>query len=283
MGNKYSSGKVDGEFKPPNTILKNGQRVVIEKSEIAKPDPSWLNFVTSVKARTSIRNYLRSIHESDAQKLGEKLLMSSLNEMEVSLNDVPSKTLNFILSEYKFKTIEELYVEIGLGNVIPKLIALRMAPSFKQDTSKTIYDIEGSEGLVMSYAKCCHPIPGDTIVGHITQGKGIVVHRSSCKSIRHIKRDKDNIELRWSENVDNLFSASIMVEVENVRGVLAQVSSVIAQSNHNIESVNYTDTHEAGHNMMVFVISVKSLNRLNKLIDKISKIKNVYRVERKRS
>ena len=195
LGNKYSSGKVDGEFKPPNTILKNGQRVVIEKSEIAKPDPSWLNFVTSVKARTSIRNYLRSIHESDAQKLGEKLLMSSLNEMEVSLNDVPSKTLNFILSEYKFKTIEELYVEIGLGNVIPKLIALRMAPSFKQDTSKTIYDIEGSEGLVMSYAKCCHPIPGDTIVGHITQGKGIVVHRSSCKSIRHIKRDKDNIEL----------------------------------------------------------------------------------------
>ena len=137
--------------------------------------------------------------------------MSSLNEMEVSLNDVPSKTLNFILSEYKFETIEDLYVEIGLGNVIPKLIALRMAPSFKQDTSKTTYDIEGSEGLVMSYAKCCHPIPGDTIVGHITQGKGIVVHRSSCKSIRHIKRDKDNIELRWSENVDNFFSASITV------------------------------------------------------------------------
>ena len=158
-----------------------------------------------------------------------------------------------------------------------------MAPSFKQDTSKTTYDIEGSEGLVMSYAKCCHPIPGDTIVGHITQGKGIVVHRSSCKSIRHIKRDKDNIELRWSENVDNFFSASIMVEVENVRGVLAQVSSVIAQSNHNIESVNYTDTHEAGHNMMVFIISVKSLNSLNKLIDKLNKIKNVYRVERKRS
>lgn len=283
LGNNYLSGTVDGEFKPPNTILKNGQRVVIEKSKIAKPDPAWLNFVTSVKARTSIRSYLRSIHQSDAQKLGEKLLLASLNEMEVSLNDVPTKTLEFILSEYKFKTIHDLYVEIGLGNVIPKLIALRMAPSFKQDVSKTTYDIEGSEGLVMSYAKCCHPIPGDTIVGHITQGKGIVVHRSSCKSIRHIKRDKDNIELRWSENVDNFFSASIMVEVENVRGVLAQVSSIIAQSNHNIESVNYTDTHEAGHNMMVFVISVKNLNQVNKLVDKLSKIKNVYRVDRKRS
>ena len=283
LGNKYLSGSVDGELKPPNTILKNGQRVVIEKSDIAKPDPSWLNFVTSVKARNSIRNYLRSIHESDAQKLGEKLLIASLNELDVSLKDVPSKTLEFILSEYKFTKVEELYKGIGLGNVIPKLIALRMAPSFKQSRSNTVYDIEGSEGLVMSYAKCCHPIPGDTIVGHITQGKGIVVHRSSCKSIRHIKRDKDNIELRWSENVDNFFSASIMVEVENVRGVLAQVSSVIAQSNHNIESVNYTDTHEAGHNMMVFIISIKNLKQVEKLIDKLNKIRNVYKAERKKS
>ena len=283
LGNKYLSGSVDGELKPPNTILKNGQRVVIEKSDISKPDPSWLNFVTSVKARTSIRNYLRSIHESDAQKLGEKLLIASLNELDVSLSDVPSKTLEFILSEYKFTSVEELYKDIGLGNVIPKLIALRMAPSFKQSNNSTIYDIEGSEGLVMSYAKCCHPIPGDTIVGHITQGKGIVVHRSSCKSIRHIKRDKDNIELRWSENVDNFFSASIMVEVENVRGVLAEVASVIAQSNHNIESVNYTDTHEAGHNMMVFVISIKNLNQVKKLVDKLNKIKNVYKAERKKS
>ena len=283
LGNRYLSGTVDGEFKPPNTVLKNGQRIVIEKSDIAKPDPSWLNFVTSVKARTSIRNYLRSIHQSDALMLGEKLLIASLNELDVSLDDVPSKTLEFILSEYKFKTMNELYTEIGLGNVIPKLIALRMAPSFKKKSTTTTYDIEGSEGLVMSYAKCCHPIPGDTIVGHITQGKGIVVHRSSCKSIRHIKRDKDNIELRWSENVDNYFSASIMVEVENVRGVLAQVSSIIAQSNHNIESVNYTDTHDAGHNMMVFVISVKNLNQVKKLIDRLNKIEHVYKADRKRS
>ncbi len=283
LGNKYKSGRVDGESRPPNTILKNGQRVVIEKSDNAKPDPSWLNFVTSVKARTSIRNFLRSIHDSDAQKLGEKLLTASLNEQQVSLKDVPKKTLEFILSEYKFKKIEELFREIGLGNLIPKLIALRMAPSFKTNNSTTKYDIEGSEGLVMSYAKCCHPIPGDTIVGHITQGKGIVVHRTSCKSIRQIKRDKDNIELRWSENVDNYFSASIMVEVENIRGVLAQVSSVIAQSNCNIESVNYTDTHDAGHNMMVFVISVKNLKQVNKLLDRINKIKNVYKADRKRS
>jgi len=283
VGNKYLSGKVDGETRPPNTILKNGQRIVIKNSVKSKPDPAWLNFVISVKARTSIRNYLRSIHASDAIKLGKKLLQSSLEELNVSLEDVPKKTLKFILSEYKYKSIDDLYKSIGLGNKIPKLIALRMAPSFKRVDSASPYDIEGSEGLVMSYAKCCHPVPGDLIVGHTSQGKGIVVHRSSCKSINRTKLDSESIELRWSENVDNNFNASIMIEVENQRGVLAEVSSVIAQSEHNIESVNYTDSHETGHNRMVFVISVKNIIQLRKLLDKLKKIKNVFRAERKRS
>jgi len=283
LGNKYLKGTVDGEFKPPDTILKNGQRIIIKKSEVSKPDPAWLNFVVSVKARTSIRNYLRNMQDTDAIKLGRKLLKTSLEELQVSINDVPKKTLEFILSELKYNTIDELFKEIGLGNKIPKLIALRMAPSFKKTNSSIAYDIEGSEGLVISYAKCCHPIPGDMIIGYVSQGKGIVVHRSSCKSIKHTKPSEDNIELRWSENVDNNFSASIIIEVENERGVLAQVSSVIAQNNHNIESVNYTDSHDAGHNTMLIVVSVKNTNQVKKLIDKIKKIKNVYKAERKRS
>ena len=283
LGNKYLKGTVDGEFKPPDTILKNGQRIIIKKSEVSKPDPAWLNFVVSVKARTSIRNYLRNMHDTDAIKLGRKLLKTSLEELQVSIDDVPKKTLEFILSELKYDTIDELFKEIGLGNKIPKLIALRMAPSFKKKNNSIAYDIEGSEGLVISYAKCCHPIPGDMIIGYVSQGKGIVVHRSSCKSIKHTKPNEDNIELRWSENVDNNFSASIIIEVENERGVLAQVSSVIAQNNHNIESVNYTDSHDAGHNSMLIVVSVKNTNQVKKLIDKIKKIKNVYKEERKRS
>jgi RelA/SpoT family (p)ppGpp synthetase len=283
LGNKYLKGTVDGEFKPPDTILKNGQRIIIKKSEVSKPDPAWLNFVVSVKARTSIRNYLRNMHDTDAIKLGRKLLKTSLEELQVSIDDVPKKTLEFILSELKYNTIDELFKEIGLGNKIPKLIALRMAPSFKKKNNSIAYDIEGSEGLVISYAKCCHPIPGDMIIGYVSQGKGIVVHRSSCKSIKHTKPNEDNIELRWSENVDNNFSASIIIEVENERGVLAQVSSVIAQNNHNIESVNYTDSHDAGHNTMLIVVSVKNTNQVKKLIDKIKKIKNVYKAERKRS
>jgi len=283
LGNKYLKGTVDGEFKPPDTILKNGQRIIIKKSEVSNPDPAWLNFVVSVKARTSIRNYLRNMHDTDAIKLGKKLLKTSLKELQVSINDVPKKTLEFILSELKYNNIDELFKEIGLGNKIPKLIALRMAPSFKKKNNNIAYDIEGSEGLVISYANCCHPIPGDMIIGYVSQGKGIVVHRSSCKSIKHTRPNEDNIELRWSENVDNNFSVSIIIEVENERGVLAQVSSVIAQNNHNIESVNYTDSHNTGHNTMLIIVSVKNTNHVKKLLDKIKKIKNVYKAERKRS
>ena len=283
LGNKYSEGLVDGELKPPSTILKNGQRILIKKSDISNPDPAWLNFVISVKARTSIRNYLRSIHETDAIRLGEKLLKGCLEEFQVSLDDVPQKTLKFILSEYRYKTIDQLFKEIGLGNKIPKLIALRMAPSFKKTESSTAYDIEGSEGLVMSYAKCCHPIPGDMIVGYPSQGKGIVVHRNNCKSIKHTKPNDETIDLQWSESVDNNFSASIMIEVENQRGVLAEISALVAQSNHNIESVNYADSHDTGHNTMVFVISVKNTNQIKKLVDKLKKIKKVFKAERKRS
>ena len=283
LGNKYSSGLVDGEHKPPNTVLKNGQRIIIKKADVSNPDPAWLNFVISVKARTSIRNYLRSIHETDAISLGEKLLKACLDELQVSIDDVPKKTLEFILSEHKYKTINELYKEIGLGNKIPKLIALRMAPSFKKTESNISYDIEGSEGLVMSYAKCCYPIPGDMIVGYPSQGKGIVVHRSNCKSIRHTKPNDETIDLQWSESVDNNFSTSIMIEVENQRGVLAEISAVVAQSNHNIESVNYVDSRITGHNTMVFVISVKNTNQLKKLLDKLKKIKNVFKAERKKS
>lgn len=284
LGDKYAIGLVDGEEQPPNTVVKNGQRIIIETSNYNKPDPAWLNFVVTVKARNSIRSYLRGIHKSDAIKLGEKLLKSCLVDMNTKLNDIPQKTLQLILLEYKYDSIDELYKDIGLGNRIPKLVALRMAPSFAKVASNNIsYDIEGSEGLVMSYAKCCHPIPGDLIVGYASQGKGIVVHRKDCKSIKHTKGGDKNIELRWSGNVDNNFSVSIMIEVENVRGVLAEVSSIIAQSNHNIESVNYTDSRDTGHNRMLFVISAKNVNQLDKLLNKLGKLKNVFRAERKRS
>ena len=144
--------------------------------------------------------------------------------------------------------------------------------------------IRGTEGLVVSYAKCCFPVPGDSIIGYISQEKGIVVHRQVCKSIKHTKKSHETtLDLLWDENIDDSFNACIKVEVENVRGVLALISSQIAQNDCNIESVTYDDTKETGHNIMVFIVSVLDIKMLTKLVNKLRKNEHVLNVERKKS
>lgn len=288
LGNNYASSKVDDLPVSPSTILKNGQRVEILINKKSRPDPGWLNFVVTEKARHSIRAYLKSIKKIDAIALGKKLLDYSLKDFDIQLNDIPKKTLNIVLQEYSCETIDDLYAEIGLGNSIAKLVAMRIAPTDMplKDTFTSNNDIQirGTEGLVVSYAKCCYPIPGDPILGHISPEKGVVVHRQKCRSINHMKKPSDEtLDLSWADNVDDTFSASIKVEVENVRGVLAMISAQIAQNDSNIESVTYDDTKTTGHNIMVFVISINGVKELNKLIKKLKKNSNILSVERKRS
>jgi RelA/SpoT family (p)ppGpp synthetase len=230
LGNNYASSKVDDLPASPSTILKNGQRVEILVNKKFIPDPGWLNFVVTEKARHSIRAYLKSIKKNDAIALGKKLLDYSLKDFDIQLNDIPKKTLNIVLQEYSCETIDDLYAEIGLGNSIAKLVAMRIAPTdmpLKENSaSNTDIQIRGTEGLVVSYAKCCYPIPGDPILGHISQEKGVVVHRQKCRSLNHMKKSSDEtLDLSWADNVDDTFSASIKVEVENVRGVLAMISA----------------------------------------------------------
>jgi len=287
LGNNYASAKVDDIPVSPSTILKNGQRVEINIKKSTRPDPSWLNFVVTEKARHSIRASLKSIKKNDAISLGKKLLKFALKDFEIKINDIPENTLKIILQEYSCKTINDLYSEIGLGNIIAKLIAMRISPTempAKKTKSSSDIQIRGTEGLVVSYAKCCYPIPGDPILGYISQEKGLVVHRQTCRSINHMKKQSDEtIDLSWDENVDDMFSASIKVEVDNVRGVLAMISSQIAQNDSNIESVTYDDTKETGHNIMVFVITISDVKELNKLIRKLKKNPNILNVERKKS
>jgi GTP diphosphokinase / guanosine-3',5'-bis(diphosphate) 3'-diphosphatase len=288
LGNNYASSKVDDLPVSPSTILKNGQRVEILTNKKFRPDPGWLNFVVTEKARHSIRAYLKSIKKIDAIALGKKLLDYSLKDFDIQLNDIPKKTLNIVLQEYSCETIDDLYAEIGLGNSIAKLVAMRIAPTDMplKDTTTSNNDIQirGTEGLVVSYAKCCYPIPGDPILGHISPEKGVVVHRQKCRSINHMKKPSDEtLDLSWADNVDDTFSASIKVEVENVRGVLAMISAQIAQNDSNIESVTYDDTKTTGHNIMVFVLSINGVKELNKLIKKLKKNSNILNVERKRS
>tara|TARA_B100000029_G_scaffold120931_2_gene114282 strand:+ start:5593 stop:7752 length:2160 start_codon:yes stop_codon:yes gene_type:complete len=287
LGNKFASAKIDNKTVSPNTIVKNGQLILITTKKDIKPNPGWLNFAVTEKARHSIRASLKLIQREDATNFGKKLLIHMLEEFNLKIKDIPAKTLKIVLEEYNCSNIEDLYREIGLGNRIPKLVAMRIAPTSDKkkssDHSQGV-NIEGTEGLIVSYAKCCFPIPGDTILGYTSQGKGIVVHQQTCKSIKGIKSKKEQIiDLSWGEDTDDVFNACVKVEVKNKRGVLAQISSIIAQNNSNIESVTYGDTKETGHNIMVFVISINHINALSKLMSKLRKNVNVISVDRKRS
>jgi len=288
LGNNFHSANVDDKVVSPNFILKNGQKVEIFAKKNSFPNPSWLNFVVTEKARHSIRAALKLTQREDAINLGEKLLKNSLTEYGIKLDEIPSKTMKMVLQEYGCSNLDGLFSEIGLGNRIPKLVAMRVAPvniikKNLKTKSKEIH-IQGTEGLVLSYAKCCYPIPGDSIIGSISQGKGIVVHRQICHSVKHGKKTKEqNIDLIWSESIDDFFSVCIKVEVENKRGVLAQISSIIAKNDCNIDSVTYDDTKETGHNIMIFVISITDTKALSKLMSQLKKNVNVLNVTRKRS
>ena len=287
VGNNYASAKVDGLPVSPNTILKNGQRVRINTKENLRPDPGWLSFVVTEKARHSIRASLKLIKRHDAIKLGKKLLESSFDDFRIKLDEIPKKTLKIVLEEYSCNIIEDLHAEIGLGNRIAKLVAMRISPTDMVNQNASLssgIQIRGTEGLVVSYAKCCFPIPGDPIIGYISQEKGVVVHRQACNSIKRSKKTQETtLDLLWDENIDDSFNACIKVEIENVRGVLALISSQIAQNDCNIESVTYDDTKETGHNIMVFIVSVIDIKTLSKLINKLKKNKHVLNVERKKS
>ena len=287
LGNNYSTAKIDDKLVSPNTILKNGQRVEIITKENLRPDPSWLNFVITEKARHSIRAALKSIKRKDAVRLGKKLLNSALQDFGFSISEIPDKTLKLVLNEYNTNKITDLYCDIGLGERIAKLVAMRIVPtnaSQNQSKNSTTVLITGTEGLALSFAKCCYPVPGDNILGKISQDKGIVVHRNQCKSVSNTKKKKDEIiDLSWDNEIDDVFDACIKIEVENQRGVLASISSEIAQSESNIVSVTYDDTKQTGHNNMTFVVTVDGLKSLNKLITKLRKTNHVLTVKRKKS
>ena len=286
VGNNYSSAKVDDKLTSPNTVLKSGQRVEIITKASIRPDPSWLNFAVTEKARHSIRASLKLIKKKDAKILGKRLLQNSLKNFDIKISEIPKKTLNMVLQEYKCDTVDDLYCEIGLGNRIAKLVAMRVAPrdNITEKTKSVGVNIKGTEGLVLSFAKCCYPIPGDNILGHISQEKGIVVHRHACKSIRKDKKASDEtFDLAWDENINDSFNACIKIEVENQRGVLASISSEISQLDSDIVSVRYDDSKQTGHNIMIFVVTIFDTKALDKLVRSLRKNSNVLKIERKRA
>ena len=309
LGNSCVAGKIDRRLAPLRTELLNGQTVEIISAPGAKPNPVWLDFVVSAKARSNIRIFLKRLKYDDAVELGRRLLEKSLATFSVNLNDVSPERISKLLAEFKLDNIEDLYEEISLGNRVALLVArqLTIPPSpenrlqrsaLRPQAIKNVFSryapdwmkgghkdsrplaIRGTEGTIVSYAKCCSPIPGDSILGFISIGRGIVIHRESCKNTKDYRSRPDKwVDVQWEHDVKTVFPVDVRVDTENRRGVLATVAASIAEMSSNIENVSMEE-RDGRHSSMNFTLSVRDRKHLANIIRRVRRIDSVVRMIR---
>lgn len=287
VGNHCVAAKVNRRLVPLSIPLGNGQTVEIVTANTAKPNPAWLNFVVTGKARSNIRNFLKGQQHAESIALGKRLLEQALSELASNYHHVPPESMQALLSDLHLKTEEELLYAIGIGNEMPLVIAKRLVVvqdegDIEKDSKSGPLAIKGTEGMVVHFAECCQPIPGDNIVGRFQQGRGIMVHSSDCQVISHSKTNLDQyIALRWDDQVQGEYWVDIIVDVVNQRGVLAALASTIAEAESNIGNIN-VDPRDGRHNAITFSISVRDRVHLAKVIRRLRANKVVNRLYRKK-
>lgn len=288
VGNHCVSALVDRKLVPLSTELLSGQTVEIKTSSTANPNPMWLNYVVTAKARSAIRHYLRNLDRKQARDFGERLLNRALSKYELALEAVPAKVFGTVNSEFRFQSNDELFIDLGLGNHMPSQIAGRLVnvlngtedmQSQRTGELAPLY-IEGEEGSVLSLATCCRPIPGDAVDGIITAGRGVVVHRSRCKNLGRMKRRREEwVHVAWPIETRGDYQTSVVVMVQNRPGALARVSTVISGGGSNIDGINF-DNEGGDHIDIQFIISVKNRQQVANLMRRIRNLGVVEKVTR---
>lgn len=285
VGNSCIACKVDGTITSLSRPLLNGQTVEIITAPGAKPNPGWLSFVITSKARTNIRHFIKNLRRDDAINLGRRLLEKSLGNQ--SLDSIDKDILERVTKETHKDSFDDILAEIGLGQTASVIIAHRLAPSAedaikKHKDSNRPLAIKGTEGMMIEYAKCCHPIPGDAIVGTISSGGGFILHRQDCSNVADHSTKLDKfVPVQWEKNVEGDFRVELKVEVMNRHGVLAKVTNLIAEDGVNIVNVGI-DAMDGSNNMLTFGIELKGRLQLANLIRKIRLFDFVIKVSRKR-
>ncbi|KTD48593.1 guanosine-3',5'-bis(diphosphate) 3'-pyrophosphohydrolase [Legionella rubrilucens] len=287
VGNSCVAAKVNRRLVPLSIPLSNGQTVEIITAPGAHPNPAWLNFVVTGKARSNIRHFLKSQQHAESIVLGKRLLDQALNELGSELSKVPPESIQALLQDLNYKSADELYYAVGIGNQMPMVIAKRLvitqeSPDLEKTTQGGPLAIKGTEGMVIHFADCCQPIPGDSIVGRFQQGRGIIVHASDCPQVNHVRSHPEQfISLRWDEQVQGEYWVDITVDVANQRGVLAALATAIAEAESNIGNIN-VDPRDGRHNAVTFSISVRDRTHLARVMRRLRANKVVMRLYRKK-
>ena len=283
VGNRCVAAKVDRRLVPLRTPLRNGQTVEVITAKGATPNPSWANFVVTAKARAAIRQYLKNLKRGEAMELGRRLLNQALEEFSLSLRKLPAGAVESVVKEFGLRSPEELFEKIGLGERIAPFVARRLLPADAGDGvagGGGALAIAGTEGLVVTYARCCFPIPNDPVLANLSSGRGVVIHREACGNLASFRKQPEKwVPVTWQASADRLFHVEIKVEVTNRMGVLAQVAAAISETQSNIDRVSVVE-RDSDSSTLIFELLVHDRRHLARVIRAIRGMPEVLRVLR---
>jgi GTP diphosphokinase / guanosine-3',5'-bis(diphosphate) 3'-diphosphatase len=283
IGNCCVAVKINGESAPLRTKLKNGDRVEILTAPYAKPNPKWLSYVATGRARSHIRHFLRTIQYDESVKLGERLLNQALQSFNTDPKAIDDAQWEKLVRDCGVKSKDDLLADIALGKQLPAVVAKRLASPAESVSSekgaKKSITILGTEGITVQFAKCCHPIPGDPIVGLIKKEQGLIIHLHDCPIvIKSNKNPESWLDVAWGKNIAATFKVGLKITALNKHGVLARVAAEIAKGDSNIDDVNMES--EKDYTTMHFILQVKNRFQLAQIMRGLRRISEVTKISR---
>ena len=285
IGNRCVAVKINEELVPLRTELRNGDRIDIVTASHAKPNPMWLNYVVTGRARAQIRHFLKTVQYEESAHLGERLLNQALGALGSGVGTLSDAQWNKLIKDSGAKSRQDILGDIGLGKRLGVVVARRLLavgdPHTDEHKSSAPIIIRGSEGMAVQFAHCCHPIPGDPIIGLINKGQGMLIHTHDCPVIAKTRSDPDKVfDVEWAPETKKLFDVNIRITVINQRGVLAKVAAEIAASDSNIDNVAVAPDSGDQYATMHFTLQVSNRLHLAKILRKLRSIPEVVRIAR---
>ena len=288
IGHTCVAARIDRRPALLSTELHNGHTVEVITAKGAEPNPAWLDFVKTARARSRIHAYLKNLEKNEATALGKKLLNKALLSLSSSYDLITDPLMQDLLDAMGIQSREQLLEQIGLGNQPSLMIAKRLLPKAEEKKMswlqrrrrKNFIPIKGTETALVSFARCCYPIPGDQIIGFTSAGRGIVIHRNGCPNVTEQKNHPDKwLEVQWDRENKREFTAGIRVEVNNERGVLATVAAEVAAQGSNIENV-HLEERAALAVAINLVITTRDRKHLASIMRRIRRLKPVMKITR---
>ena len=287
VGNTCVACRINERMAPLSQPLLSGQKIAIITAQGAQPNPNWLNFAVSAKARSAIRHYLKHQRHHQSMTLGKRMFSRALAENHIDLEHLSDEQHHKLLYGAQVDSIDKLYEEIGLGNkVVYSLVKLLQPDTELKPRSVSMnsaISIDSAEGMMISFARCCRPIPGDPIIGHVSSGKGLVIHQDTCRNIAEIRNYPDKIsQVNWAPTVSGEFLVDVRIEVESDRGIIATLATRITEQGASIEHIN---VHERdAHNSVIHLcMGVHNRIHLANIMRRIRNLGFVIRVNRSKN